>query len=271
VPVKLLVAEDSVTMRRILEMTFAGEDAEVITVSSGEEAVAKAKEVRPNVIFADLSLPGMDGYEIAQQIKTTPNLDKTAIILMVSQKNPFDETKARVKGVDDHIIKPFDSQQIIDRVKQVLAAPRVMPSAGAQPVTRPLTDPATVAQRLKPKTATIGFGVSAASPPAASPPAQEVHVAQRSAQQSLPKAPLPANKPAPKPPMEPKPRIEPAAQIAAQHDGLKPKLDALGLKPDQVEAVLALSKEVIEKVVWEVVPDLAETLIREEIKRLTAE
>jgi CheY-like chemotaxis protein len=266
VPVKILVAEDSVTMRRIMEMTFAGEDAEVITVSSGQEAVTKANEVRPNVVFADLSLPGLDGYEIAQQIKTTPNLDKTAVILMVSQKSPFDEMKARKKGVDDHIVKPFDTQQIIDRVKQVLAAPRVMPSVIAQPVTQPLAEPAAVAQRIKPKTATIGFGVSAASPPA-----QEVQVGQRSAQQSLPKAPLPASKPAPIPPMESKPRSETAAQIAAQHDGLKKKLDALGLKPDQVEAVLVLSREVIEKVVWEVVPDLAETLIREEIRRLTAE
>ena len=265
-PVKILVAEDSVTMRRIMEMTFAGEDAEVITVSNGQEAVAKANEVLPNVVFADLSLPGMDGYEIAQQIKTTSNLDKTAVILMVSQRSPFDEIKAKEKGVDDHIVKPFDTQQIIDRVKQVLAAPRVMPSSSAQPVTKPLADPAAVAQRIKPKTATIGFGVSAASPTA-----QDVRVGQRSAQQSLPKAPLPASKPAPKPPMESKQTSETAAQIAAQHDGLKTKLDALGLKPDQVEAVLALSKEVIEKVVWEVVPDLAETLIREEIRRLTAE
>lgn len=265
-PVKILVAEDSITMRRIMEMTFAGEDAEVVTVGSGQEAVTKAKEVLPNVVFADLSLPGMDGYEIAQQIKTTPKLDKTAVILMVSQKSPFDEMKAREKGIDDHIVKPFDTQQVIDRVKQVLAAPRVMPSASAQPATQPLADPATLAQRIKPKTATIGFGVSAASPSA-----KDVQVGQRSAQQSLPKAPLPASKPAPVPPMESIPRSKTADQIAAQQDDLKTKLDALGLKPDQVEAVLVLSKEVIEKVVWEVVPDLAETLIREEIRRLTAE
>ncbi|MBN1654131.1 MAG: response regulator [Deltaproteobacteria bacterium] len=266
-PVTILVAEDSVTMRRIMEMTFAGEDAQVITVANGDEALAKASEIRPNIIFADLSLPDMDGYEIARQVKSKPTLEKTAVIVMVGQKGPFDENKAREAGVDDHVVKPFDTQQIIDRVKQVLAAPRAMPVTGVRPiVAAPTPEPVTAAQKIKTKTATIGFGVSPASASA-----QEHQPTLRMAQQPLPKAPLPASRPAPIPPVEARPREEPSARLAEKQEGLKRKLDAIGLKPEQIEAVLELSREVIEKVVWEVVPDLAETIIREEIKRLTAE
>jgi CheY-like chemotaxis protein len=268
VPVTILVAEDSVTMRRIIEMTFAGEDARVITVKDGEEAVAKANEIRPNIVFADLSLPGIDGYEIARQIKSKPNLEKTAVIVMVGQKAAFDENKARASGVDDHIVKPFDTQQVIDRVKQVLVTPRVAPLSEDRPVPSVTAEMSMATPRVKPKTATMAFGGSSPFSPA-----QDPSIGHRPpAPQPLPKAPLPASKPAPKPPVESRPIEEAVApQIAAHQDGLKKKLDEIGLKPEQIEAVLALSREVIEQVVWEVVPDLAETIIREEIKRLTSE
>ena len=127
--VNILVADDSVTMRRILEVTFQGEDAQVTTVDSGEAAVRKASELNPDVVFADLSLNGMDGYSIASAIKSSPGLERTAVVVMASQKHPYDEDKGRAAGVDDHILKPFDTQHVIDRVKQVLARPRAMPAA----------------------------------------------------------------------------------------------------------------------------------------------
>ena len=109
----ILVADDSVTMRRILELTFAGEDAQVLAVDSGDAAIAKASELQPDVILVDASMP-TDGYKVAAAVRGTPGLERTAVIVLASQKNPFDEAKGKASGVDDHVIKPFDTQHVID-------------------------------------------------------------------------------------------------------------------------------------------------------------
>src|SRR5688572_9945201 len=134
VPTKILVADDSATMRRVLEMTFAGEDARVVSVDSGEAAVNKAAELQPDVVFADASMSGVDGYEVARRIKQNPQLSKVAVIVMASQHTPYDDGKGRAAGVDDHIPKPFDTQSVIDRVSQVLGRPRNLPAGSASGV-----------------------------------------------------------------------------------------------------------------------------------------
>ena len=67
-PTKILIADDSATMRTVMEMTFAGEDAQVVSVGTGDACVTKAAEVQPDVIFADASLEGVDAYEIAKRV-----------------------------------------------------------------------------------------------------------------------------------------------------------------------------------------------------------
>ena len=266
-PVKILVADDSVTMRRILELTFAGEDATVTAVESGDAAVARASELRPDIVFADVSM-NSDGYKVAASIKSTPGLEQTAVILLASQKHPYDEGKARNAGVDDHVLKPFDTQLLIDKVKQVLGRPRVAAAAGAQrpaaPAALPLKpQPVAAAPAMQApamneprggRTGTIAFGKA---PPAPTSPGNV-----SSPVQQLPAAP--AARPAP----AAAPTVAAAAARAMPAD-LSSKLDGLGLTSDQVAGVLQLTRDVVERVVWEVVPDLAETLIKEEIRRLT--
>ncbi len=261
--VNILVADDSVTMRRILEVTFQGEDAQVTSVDSGEAAVRKAAELTPDVVFADLSLSGMDGYSIASAIKAAPGLEKTAVVVMASQKHPYDEDKGKAAGVDDHILKPFDTQLVIDRVKQVLAKPRAVPAArpagaAAAPSTVGSPQAANQQGRVGAKTITaIGKPLAAPPPPAPKPQPAAATAAARVASPATAAA---ANVMA---------AASPVA-IASVEAELPQRLGSLGLSPDQVTAVLALSREVIERVVWEVVPELAETLIKEEIRRLTS-
>jgi CheY-like chemotaxis protein len=252
VPVKILVADDSVTMRRILELTFAGEDAQVVAVDGGDAAIAKAAELRPDVILADSSM-STDGYKVAAAVRGTAGLERTAVIVLASQKNPYDDAKGKAAGVDDHVIKPFDTQHVIDKVKKVLGQPRAAaPGAGAA---RPAAASAASQPDVRTsRTGTIAFAQASAGPggraggPPAAPPGRPTGPA------------APAHK-AP---------IHAAASAATAPSGdLARKLDGLGLSADQVAGVLALSKNVIEQVVWEVVPDLAESIIREEIKRLT--
>jgi CheY-like chemotaxis protein len=274
VAVNILVADDSVTMRRILELTFQGEDANVTTVESAEAAVRKASEAAPDVVFADLSMSGMDGYALATAIKSTPGLERTAVVVMASQKHPYDEEKGKGAGVDDHILKPFDSQHVIDRVKQVLAKPRVAPAAAR--AAQPAAAAAPNASRVGSKT--IAFGKSpTAGPlpgpaPAAARPQPSAAAAPAFAQPAAPPAFAPQAAPAfaaPAAVAKPAPAVLSAVATSASAD-FEHKLGNLGLSAEQVAAVLSLSRDVVERVVWEVVPDLAETLIKEEIRRLTA-
>ena len=286
--VKILAVDDSVTMRKIMHMTFAGEDAEVVTVGTGQEALAKAKEVRPDVVFADASMSGMDGYAVAHAIKSDASLANTAVIVLASQHNPYDESKGKSSGVDDHVAKPFDSQVVIDKVVAVLSRPRAKVS-GAAPVAaaaaaaapaKPAGGPVQGTRKpagRSPKR-TMAFGSAAAAPPPPPPgaskkkPVLELAEDQDVSSKPTPVKPQPKPTPAAKPtPAKPMPAQSAAAAATAPGAPLSQKLDALGLSADQVEGVLALSREVIEQVVWEVVPDMAETLIREEIQRLMSE
>jgi CheY-like chemotaxis protein len=261
--VNILVADDSATMRRILELTFAGEDATVTAVDSGDAAIAKAQEIRPDIVFADASM-ATDGYAVASAIKSTAGLEATAVVVLASQKNPYDEGKGSSSGVDDHVIKPFDTQHVIDKLKQVMSQPRTAATAAAapaQPAARP-APPAPPAPPAVPKPAapgraggTIAFGAPSPAPAQPAAPA---------AQPAPPAAPPAAPRPAP---AAAAPNVAAAASAASAD--LASKLDDLGLTPEQMQGVLALSREVVERVVWEVVPDLAETLIKEEIRRLT--
>jgi CheY-like chemotaxis protein len=253
VPVNILVADDSMTMRRILELTFAGEDARVVAVDSGDAAIARAAELRPDVVIADGSM-STDGYKVASAIRSTPGLERTAVILLASNKHPFDEARAKAAGVDDHVVKPFDTQHVIDKVRRAIAQPRAG-TVGARPAPPAPAPPAAPAARPAAPPAggrTVAFDRGPAPAPQAAP-----------APRAAPPAPAPR-------PAAPAAQVAPQVAAATAHGGdLAQKLDGLGLSADQVAGVLALSRDVIERVVWEVVPDLAETLIREEIRRLT--
>jgi CheY-like chemotaxis protein len=282
VPTKILVADDSATMRRVLEMTFAGEDATVTAVEAAEAALAKAAELSPDLIFADASMPGVDGYELAKRIKADPKLAKIAVVVMASQQAPYDDARGRAAGVDDHISKPFDTQSLIDRVGQVLAKTRAAPVAEAKqaaparpappaPVAAAANSPAAAA-RVPQQGTRMGVGAVPLQPAAPKPAAAQPIPALR--QGGAPPIAAPAASKPLAPPARPTAPAMPAVgavAAAAVSQDLHGKLAQLGLTREQIEGVLALSREVIEQVVWEVVPELAETLIKEEIKRLTSD
>jgi hypothetical protein len=243
-------------------------------------------------VFADASLPGIDGYELARRLKSQPQLAKTAVIVLASQQAPYDEAKGKSAGVDDHVSKPFDTQALIDRVAQVLARARSAP-AGAEAVkpAAAAAAPAAPAARPAPPPAASGATLPAGAPANRMPQGTRmgmggpVPLQPTGAKPATPQ-PIPALRPA-APPLtpvaaptkQPPPAARPAAAAASSSSAavqvatqdMSAKLAHLGLTREQLEGVLALSREVIEQVVWEVVPDLAETLIKEEIRRLTAE
>jgi CheY-like chemotaxis protein len=262
-------------MRKVFEITFAGESFKTVLASSAEEALNLAKTERPALALVDHTLTDMTGYDLCRELKAiAPSM---AVVVMASKQSPYDKVRGAATGVDDFMDKPFDTQKLIDKVNQVLSQPRAAASvakAAAPVAPAPAAMPTATA---KPRSQTLSYGTPApapAVPPPAAAAAPARAVAQAPAAAARPAAPAAAApRTAPQPVAAPAARANDAvaAAVAAGNGQLEGKLESLGLTPSQVEGVLALSREVVEKVVWEVVPVLAETIIKEEIRRLTAE
>ncbi len=121
---KLLLADDSVTIQRVIELTFADEDVQVIAVGNGQQAIERAERDRPDIVLADVGMPERDGYEVAAFIKGSPTLSHVPVILLTGAFEPIDETRARAVGCDGVLVKPFEPQMVISRVKDLLAGKR---------------------------------------------------------------------------------------------------------------------------------------------------
>ncbi|MBN2193820.1 MAG: response regulator [Polyangiaceae bacterium] len=346
----VLAVDDSKTIRRVLEITFAGEEFRTLLADSAGDALSKLGRENPHIAVVDAILGAESGYDLCQQIKErSPHLP---VVILSSKQHPFDRARGASVGADDFMDKPFDTQQLIDKVTAVLRkaamtpadrgtpAPAHLERPAAAPAAAPVVQraPAPAPRPASPAAAPVGAGVgrlgqpapfATAARPAPGPgaaggpvtrpgiglggmggrPAQPSPAAQpraaapvvvgtgRAAGAGAPAAapqPTPAQQPpAPRPgsapqaspgpvaPRSPAAPTPPAATPLAAAavgvpavvlpEGLPAKLEQLGLSADQVKGVLAISREVVEAVVWEVVPVLAETLIREEIRRLTAE
>lgn len=128
---KLLLADDSITIQKVIGITFANEDYALSVVDNGNAALEKARAQRPDLILADVFMPGKNGYELCAAIKADPTLQQIPVLLLAGTFEPFDEAKARKAGADGWIAKPFESQTLIDRVEDLLARPRPVAAAPA--------------------------------------------------------------------------------------------------------------------------------------------
>ena len=114
---KLLLADDSVTIQKVIDLTFADEGVQVIAFGDGREAIAKIEEIAPDVVLADVFMPLMNGYEVCEYIKQHEKLKHIPVMLLVGSFEPFDEAEARRVGADDTLTKPFQSiRRLIDKV-----------------------------------------------------------------------------------------------------------------------------------------------------------
>lgn len=119
-PHKLLLADDSVTIQRVVELTFSSEDVQVLSVADGEEAIARIPIERPDIVLADIGMPRRSGYDVAAYVKDRPELAHIPVLLMAGAFEPVDEARARQVRSDGVLIKPFEPQQVIARVRELL-------------------------------------------------------------------------------------------------------------------------------------------------------
>ena len=119
-PHKLLLADDSVTIQRVIELTFAGEDVEVITVGDGQKAIDRISTDRPDIVLTDIGMPERNGYEVAEFVKTHPDLKHIPVVLLTGAFEAVDEARVRAIGCDGWFVKPFEPQLVINRVRDLL-------------------------------------------------------------------------------------------------------------------------------------------------------
>ena len=119
-PKRLLLADDSLTIHRVVELTFADEDFEVISVSNGNQAIEKINAARPDIIIADVNMPEKDGYEVCSFVKNTPQFSAVPVLLLKGTFEPFNQERADSVRADGIIQKPFQSQTLIDKVNSIL-------------------------------------------------------------------------------------------------------------------------------------------------------
>ncbi|MCE1225664.1 MAG: response regulator [Geobacteraceae bacterium] len=352
--ISILLADDSITIQKVVGIIFGSDDYTLTVVDNGKAAVQKAQELQPDVLLIDALMPGMNGYEVCEAIRKDAALAAKPVLLLTGSFEPFDEDKARQCGADDHIVKPFESQQIVAKVQELYQLGRNR--AGSVTAPAPEVVPAVTVPELEPASeSTISFEpipepmvafeaplaepapVRSADDPWGAftqPPATVAAVEETFISPPEPSQPLAAEVTSTAPAVQPQddnigsswipdgeqtfefreeetapapftvteeaaapeaaPALSPAAfeplsvpepvaeqvaeppvlaavpEIAPELPATVPAAGAIALTDEQLKAALmAASKETIERIVWEVVPDLAEAMIKEAIKRIT--
>jgi CheY-like chemotaxis protein len=299
-PKKILLADDSVTIQKVVELTLAGSDYEVVCVGNGDAALQRIREFQPDLLLCDIMMPGKDGYEVCEAVKSDPAVSHIPVLLLTGAFEPFDDERARRVRSDGFLAKPFEPQVLHARILDMLAAAGGADAGPAQAATdapdftSAFHDDDWVKQPLTGQVPVTDDRQRAAS-------SDVIEGVDSGEYQSLDDL------------MPPDEDADTGGQQGAEGDGVPPEVwrrttmeltreemrnallspgmgeytDAQGNVDPDVLADLLLSEEVVERiarrvaeiigervvreVAWEVVPELAEALIKQEIERLKDE
>lgn len=316
---KLLLADDSITIQKVVELVLAEEDFEIKSVSNGEDALNAIDSFMPDIVLADIEMPKVNGYQLCEKIKQNPKTSGVPVILLAGAFEPIDEELSRTVGADDSVIKPFESQELISKINAVLT----MVAMGGAEAT--IADEGEETFEIAEEAEEIAivedeglkgleedlWAMEKVTAPAAEASVEafaEEELAEAEAELAFAEEEIAVE--------QPRPRTETIAPqialpskeelfavfektvrervsaflapldvkevlVSALMPSLKDSIDKVlwEIAPELVEKMLretlknsmaSLSKEV-EKVIWETVPDLASTLISKEIERIKSE
>src|SRR4030043_1744827 len=127
---KLLLADDSITIQKVVELILAEEDFEIKSTNNGEEALAVLPSFKPDIVLADIEMPKMNGYQLCEKIKQAPSTNAIPVILLTGAFEPIDEELAKHVGADDFIVKPFESQELTSKINSALTVSAVTSGEG---------------------------------------------------------------------------------------------------------------------------------------------
>jgi CheY-like chemotaxis protein len=228
----ILLADDSPTIRRLVTHTFADADFKIVEVSNGDAAVKALEETKPNLVMADIYMPGKNGYEVCAYVRHHPSLNATPVILLVGAFDAFDEERAKRSGATANITKPFEPGALIELVRSVLrTATEENDSRAEAAAAAAAPEPAAMVS----ESAAPVAGLTEAS-------------SSRSAEEDL--LGLEAI-------FQEEPAVQPARSMSDED------MDRIA---DRV--IQKLSTQVIESIAWDIVPDITHKVLREELKRI---
>ncbi|MFP5264278.1 MAG: response regulator [Blastocatellia bacterium] len=131
---RILLADDSITIQKVVNLTFADEGIEVVSVSNGDMAERRLNEVNPDLVLADIFMPGKNGYELCESIKQSPQFGNVPVVLLVGAFEPFDQAEARRVRADAHLTKPFESRTLVETVRRLISSSRGVRTGSLSPV-----------------------------------------------------------------------------------------------------------------------------------------
>jgi twitching motility two-component system response regulator PilG len=117
---KIMVIDDSKTIRRTAETLLKKVGCEVITATDGFDALAKIADTQPNIIFVDIMMPRLDGYQTCALIKNNSSFKNTPVIMLSSKDGLFDKAKGRIVGSDQYLTKPFSKDELLNTIRQYM-------------------------------------------------------------------------------------------------------------------------------------------------------
>jgi len=241
----LLLSDDSLTVQRLIAVTFADQGIEVTAVGDGEQAIARITQQCPDIVLASIGTPKRTGYDVAAFMKSSPELSATPVLLLAAAFEPVDDVRAAQMRCDGGLVKPLDPQLVVARVTELLRSR----AASSVPLPKPIA-PAVLPLTERAGTADDYFARLDAA------------FAQRAAVRSA----LPVDEVGTVPTVDAV--LQPAVPPPAGQPAATPLVtDAL---IDEVTRRVAerLGTAALREVMADVVADVAERLIREEIARI---
>ncbi|HEX9798830.1 MAG TPA: response regulator [Thermoanaerobaculia bacterium] len=270
----ILLADDSVTIQKVVELTFLDEDFRVVAFGNGSDAVAALDEVRPDVVLADVHMPGADGYEVCAAARAAS--PAVPVLLLVGTFEIFDAQRAAEVGAAGHLKKPFDSQELLRQVQALADAAGSTPAASGE--TPPAIESALGAEsaaRQADPGASWSFEPVDEAPPAAEGEVaadtwagvqpEELGAAGGAASGEPSDAPAWSAGAA-----EPGAGAAVAATAAAEAPALLRELSEADVDRIARRVVELIGDKAVRDVAWEVVPDLAELMLKARIEELEA-
>jgi len=127
----LLLADDSITIQKVVELTFAETEHKVVAVGSGRDLFQRLPEVKPDVVLCDVVMPDMNGYEVCQTLKSDPATLHIPVVLLTGTFEPFDRDRAMAAGCDAIVTKPFEARELINTVEDLLKRAQALAAAPA--------------------------------------------------------------------------------------------------------------------------------------------
>ena len=140
-PKKILLADDSITIQKVVELTFSDGDYEVTAVNNGAKAIQKLAEMRPDIILSDIIMPEKNGYEVCEYVKSHPEYRNIPVILLTGTFEPFDPDRADKAGCDAVVTKPFESQSLIHKVEELVQQSKSNTAGSEHDQAAPAADP----------------------------------------------------------------------------------------------------------------------------------